>query len=68
MIGLPFHSAVVNRRRWSLKSYLMSDQSLSGGPDPQWEIAELKRRLQAAEAQLQALQKAPSEVAPSQAE
>jgi PAS domain S-box-containing protein len=46
----------------------MSDQSLPGGPDPQLEIAELKRRLQAAEAQLQALQKAPSEVAPAQAE
>lgn len=68
MIGLPFHSAVANRTRWSLKSYLMSDQSLSGGLDPQWEIAELKRRLQAAEARLEAFQNASSEVAPSQAE
>lgn len=66
MIGLPFHSAVANRRHWNSKTYLMSDQSPSGGADPQWEIADLKRRLQAAEERWLTAQQTAS--TPSQAE
>lgn len=71
MIGLPYHAAVMSRKHWCRKTYLMSAQSPSGGPDPQWEIAELKRRLQAAEARLAAAQAASTtspEVLPALAE